>query len=118
MYILYNAVCVVLVPLCCHSGTMLQNPLKLPGIGSIILTIISLNLAVSHIQRPSRNVYVKAYSKADLLLDNNLCVIAKMECSDAPKPIVNAFLRPSIIFFRTVFIIYVLTFYIYIMYSY
>jgi len=63
-----------------------------------------LNLAVSHIQRPSRNVYVKAYSKADLLLDNNLCVIAKMECSDAPKPIVNAFLRLSIIFFPTVFI--------------
>jgi len=78
-----------------------------PRIGSSIITIISLNLAVSHFQRPSRNVYVKAFSKADLLLDNNLCVIAKMECSDAPKPIENAFLRPSIIFFPTVFINYI-----------
>ena len=56
-------------------------------------------------------MYVKAFSKADLLLDNNLSVIAKMECSDAPKPIENAFLRPSIIFFPTVFINYI---YIYI----
>jgi len=30
-----------------------------------------------------------------------------MGCSDAPKPIVNAFLRPSIIFFPTVFISYI-----------
>ena len=80
-------------------GQCSKNALKLPKIGSSIVTIISLNLAVSHSQRPSRNVYVKEYSKADLLLDNNLSVIGKMECSDAPKPIVNAFLRPSIIFF-------------------
>ena len=52
-------------------------------------------------------MYVKAFSKADLLLDNNLSVIAKMDCSDAPKPIENAFLRPSIIFFPTVFINYI-----------
>ena len=60
-------------------------------------------------------MYVKAFSKADLLLDNNLCVIAKMECSDAPKPMENAFLRPSIIFFPTVFINYIyINIYIYI----
>ena len=75
-------------------GQCSKSALKLPKIGSSIITIITLNLVVSHFQWPSRNVYVKEYSKADLLLDNNLSVIAKMECSDAPKPIENAFLRP------------------------
>ena len=75
---------------------------------------MSLNLAVSHFKRPSRNVYVKAYSNADLLLDNNLSVIAKMGCCDAPKPIVNAFLRPSFfeneIIFLTVYQGYIIIF--------
>ena len=93
----------------------LKNALRLPSIGSSILTSIPLNLAVSHFQRPSRNMYVKAYSKADLLLDNNLSVTAKMGSSDAPKPIVNAFLRPSIVFFSTVFINHI---YVYILYIY
>ena len=88
-------------------GQCSKNPLKPPRIGRSILTIISLNLAVSHFQRPSTDVYVKACSKADLLLDNNFSVIVKMGCSDAPKPIVHAFLRPSIIFFPTVFISYI-----------
>ena len=89
------------------DNALKMHALKLPRIGSSIITIISLNLAASHFQRPSRHVYVKSFSKADLLLDNNLCVLAKLECSDEPKPIVNAFLRPSIIFFPTVFINYI-----------
>ena len=66
-------------------GQCSKNALKLPRIGSIILTIISLNLAVSHLQRPPINAYVKAYSRADLFLDNNHSVITKMGSSDTPK---------------------------------
>ena len=61
----------------------LKIHLSCQGLGVIILTIISLNLVGSQFQRPSRNVHVKACSKADLLLDNNLSVIAQMCCSDA-----------------------------------
>ena len=106
MDILYNAVCIVLYFYALFLGQCSKNALKLPRLGSSIITIISLNLAVSHFQRPSRYMYVKAYSKVDLLLENNFSVIAKMGCSDAPKPIVNAFLRPSIIFFPTVLMNY------------
>ena len=65
-------------------------------------------------------MYVKGYSKADLLLDDNLCVIAKMECSDAPKPIVktiNNFLSNSIHKLYIYLIIYI-HIYIYIYYIY
>jgi len=45
------------------------------------------------------NFYVKTYSKAELCQENNFSAIAKMDCADVPKPIMNVFLGPSMIFF-------------------
>ena len=46
-----------------------------------------------------RKCVCKSILKVDLFLDKNLSVIANMGCFDIEKPIVNAFLRPSKIFF-------------------
>ena len=56
----------------------------------VLLQLFSLNLG---------NVYVNSVLEVDLFLDKNLSAIANMSCFDIAKPIVNAFLKASKMFF-------------------
>ena len=70
----------------------------LPRLGSIIATIFFESYCKTFPEAFKKCV-CKSILKVDLFLDKNISVLANMGCFDIAKPIVNAFLRPSKIFF-------------------
>ena len=80
------------------QGQCSKNPHKLPKILSTIANTFFESYCKTFPEALKKCV-CKNILKVDLFLDNNLSVIANMGCSDVPKPIVNAFLRQSKIFF-------------------
>ena len=96
-----------------------------PRIGSTIATILFESYCKAFPEAFKKCV-CESILNVDLFLDKNISVIANMGCFDIAKPIVNAFLRPSNIFFPAASInfIYIfcniinMMFLLYIMYSY